>query len=243
MRYTNRIRIIVLTIYFIIFSSSIVTAQTVDFNKVILPETAKDIDTKERLIQLAWQNAPTNRILENNIFVAQKQVVKTRYAVLESFRANSNLNEFNINPADDEQRARATFFPRYNFSVGLSLGMLINNPTNLQIAKLELENQKYMLNEQKLMIRAQVLSLYEDYLMNKELLKLQNTVTEDSYNNFLIVEEQFRNGDVEIEGYSRANLEYSNSRKMLINAKRNYEQTKIELERIIGIDVSLVLGE
>ncbi len=93
----------------------LVSAQNIDYNKVILPDNTGDIEFSEKLVQLAWRNHPDNR----NV-IEQKEIAELNYKLskrewLGNFRLSANLNEFNIDPSRDIT-GRSQFFPRYNLS-------------------------------------------------------------------------------------------------------------------------------
>src|SRR5690606_22628995 len=106
-------------------SGNVIHAQTVDYNRIILPENITTVSFDEKLVQLAWRNNPSNRIVEENIRIAQKEKAIASWSWLDNIYAVGNLNEFTLEGTNLE---RQIFYPRYNFGVRLSLGTFVKTP-------------------------------------------------------------------------------------------------------------------
>ncbi|HNT50844.1 MAG TPA: hypothetical protein PKK67_09670, partial [Cyclobacteriaceae bacterium] len=57
----------------LLLSSHLMLAQSVDYNKIILPGNVTNIEFEEKLVQLAWKNHPSNQLLYNNLQVAKHE--------------------------------------------------------------------------------------------------------------------------------------------------------------------------
>src|SRR5689334_17714229 len=108
-------------------------AQAVDYNTIILPANAKEISIEEKLVQLAWNNNPSNKLLTNQVNIAKYDVKIARRSWLSQIGAAGNVNEYTINPPANQ--AFPLFYPRYNFSATLSLGNLFSDPVKSKKAK------------------------------------------------------------------------------------------------------------
>jgi outer membrane protein TolC len=137
----------------IFFVYNIVFCQDINYDRIILPNNAENINLKERLVQLAWQNNPINKIQNNNVNIAKRNIKLERYGWLGNIRITANINEFVINPARDEFN-RAQFFPLYNIGASIPLNIFLSNPQEIISAKLLHENEKYSLNQLKLETRS-----------------------------------------------------------------------------------------
>ena len=219
-----------------------VLSQTIDYNTIILPSNAKNIGIEEKLVQLAWNNHPENRIEYNNLLIAEKSV-KLNYADwLDIFSMSGNLNEFTINP-ESAPLNRNYFYPRYNFRASISLGMFLRVPTRTNISKLQVKNQEERINARKLQIRSEVLRRYQIYKLNKELLKIQTNFTDDAYSNFLIAEQQFKNGSITIEEYNLSLRTYNEQIVNKLQRQTDFEMAKIALEEMVGVNIDDILKE
>ena len=223
----------------LVCSSQLLWAQRVDYNTIILPSSASDISFEEKLVRLAWQNNPENKILNHQVNISRLEVTRDKWSWLDKFGVSGNLNEFVLNQ-DPEFDDRANFFPRYNIFGNLSVGTFVTIPTNVKIRKQELLIAESNINRQKLTIRAEVLRRYQFYLMNKELLKIQTEATEDAFTAFSLVEQNFKNGESTLEEYSTALNVYNDQMGRKITSESNFAIAKINIEELIGVKLEEV---
>ncbi len=224
---------------FILFFPSLLAAQRIDYNKIILPDDAKDIQFVEKLVRLAWANNPTNEGLRHQVMAAQFSEKVAKRNFLNQVAATGNLNEFNVNPPTTN--SQPIFFPRYNFGASLNLGNIFIDPIKVKRAKEETAIAVANVNSRKLTLRAEVLRRYQFYLTNKELLKVQVEALEDASNLFSTSEQKFKNGEATIVDYNNA-LEILNSRKtQKITSEREFNISKIDIEELIGVKLEDVI--
>jgi len=212
----------------------------IDYSKIIAPSGVTGIDFQEKLVQLAWANHPSNRIKEEQI-VVQKEVLKyDRMTWVSGFGATANLNEFTLNP-DADIFNRSAFWPRYNVYARVDLGLIFLNPAkkreNLHKVKIAEES----LNEQKLEVRLNVLQAYQDYIKFLEFYKIQSEITQDSYTEYLLIEEKFKNGQTTNDEFNRVLRNYNLQRKEKINSENQYLKAKYTLEYFIGVKIEDLL--
>lgn len=226
---------------YFIFSllSTVAFSQSVDYNKIILPENVTNISFEERLVQIAWRNYPENTIAQHQVEIAEQNLSKTKWAWLDNIAIMGNLNEFTINP--DKYNNTETggvgrgFFPRYNFGARITLGMFGIYPANTKIARSNLEIAEEQVNMQKLRIRNEVLTQYRTYVTSREILRVRNETAEDVYSIYTIAEQRFRNGETTLEEFNKmANL-YNNQREAKIAAESEFLRAKYNLESLLGL--------
>ncbi len=227
-------------IFFLLFFGSSLSAQNVDYNRIILPDGAEDISIEERLVRIAWRNYPLNEEFRRNVNIARLQVKTNRWSWLDNVGVVGNLNEFNLDPSRDIDN-RSQFFPRYNVSARASLGMFISLPIQTQISKERLSIEQSRLNERKLLVRAEVLRLYEAYKAADEVFQIQNEILEDSQTESNVLKAQFESGQIQIDEYNNAQTTLYKNRLAQIAAKQSLEQIKIDLEMILGVPLEEVL--
>lgn len=216
----------------------VLNAQNIDYNRVILPADVRFPSVEEKLVQLAWANHPDNKILLNDVESKSFNIANKKGKWLERVLIQGNLNEFTIAGGDD---IRSQFFPRYNFGVTIPLGMFIQVPQDVKIAKKEYESAIESVNAQKLYIRSETLKRYQNYQRQKEIYDIQNQLSQDIESQFLLVETKFKNGEETLENYTRT-LERINMQKInLLNSKYELNVAKIELEEMIGLKLEEVL--
>ena len=225
------------------FVSNICIAQ-VDYNKIVLPNDITDsLNLGERLVQLAWNNHPENKILAENADIAQIEISKAKTAWLNNIRLSGNLNEYSTQRVlrgndvneDDEDQPVNNFFPIYNFGVTVPLGIFFENPKNTKIATHQYYKEQEMINARKLELRAEVLTRYQDFLMYKKLLEVQTSMTENQYAKYQLAEQQFQNNAITLEDYEEILQGYNTQRISDIQAERDFLNAKILLEELIGM--------
>jgi len=227
---------------FILLNFSALAQSSIDYNKIILPEGIDSTSTKEKLIQLAWQNSPQTGILENNLMIAEIKIKSAKLSWLDNIVASGNVNQFNIEPGSDAFD-RSQFFPLYNFSVNIPLGIFTSVPQITKIARFEKDNQKKLINESKLVLRAEVLRRYETYLYYENVFKIQIDLTDNLQNTYALIESQFKNGEATLEQFTNISNSYNQQLINQLNAKNNLEIAKINLEEMIGIDLELAIAQ
>ncbi|MEM7106951.1 MAG: TolC family protein [Bacteroidota bacterium] len=229
--------IYIISFFVMVCLSHTVDAQTTDYQKVILPPSAQNVRIEERLVQLAWRNNPEAKSARDESEIAEYSLKAAKWSWLDNLSATGNLNEITL----DQDNERSEFFPRYNFSINLSLGLFASAPRDVKTAKKQKEIAENEVNRAKLRIRAEVLSSYERYKMVKEIFEIQSLATEDIYSNFQLTEERFKNGEETLNNYNKV-LERYNSQKITeLRSKYDLDLATIQLEELIGLPLDEVL--
>src|SRR5690606_9803060 len=195
-----------IAILFLMITTSVL-GQTVDYNKIILPESSQATDFEEKLVQLAWRNHPSNEALRREVNIAGYNVKQNNASWLENIRITGNMNEFTINKASDPF-GRAAFYPKYNFGASVSLGTFFTIPYNIKKCKEMLIVAQANVNTQKLTVRNEVLKLYNEYLMRERIYKLQSQALLDNETSHKLEEQRFRRGEITFDIYSQSLAAY-----------------------------------
>ena len=224
------------TLLFFICSQAI--GQKVDYNAIILPKTATDIEYSEKLVQLAWQNSPQSEILNRQVNAANYKVKQVRRNWLDNIKVTGNLNEFNINSISGDPNAQSSFYPRYNVSASLSLGTLFNDPVRTKIEKENLQIAIQNINQQKLLLRADVLSKYQVYLSNLEIFKLRTQMLSDSESDFKLREQSFRRNETSLSEYNIVLDRYNQQKISKVQSEKDLIVSRLELEKLIGMKLT-----
>lgn len=223
-----------LLFFLVVILPELAFTQNVDYNSIIIPKEVDDITFEEKLVRLAWQNNPANKILEyqQNMEVIDTKLAK--WAWLDNFRVQGNLNEFVLNESADIDN-RAAFFPKYNLTGQVAVGYFVNIPLQVRREQQELLIANANTNLQKLDIRAEVLTRYETYLMNRQILKIQTEITEDMYASLTLAEQRFKNGELSLGEYNNEQDRYNNQLMNQVTAQSNFNISKIRVEELIGM--------
>jgi outer membrane protein TolC len=149
------------------------------------------------------------------------------------------LNEFTIEPNSNE---RSTFYPRYNFGVRFSLGTFVQTPLETKIANDKSVNAVHMVNQQKLVIREEVLVSLEKLKEAYKIIKLRQFVKEEFYQMYKEAEKKFQTNEVNLERLRASLQEYYSRSEDLIIAQSTFNQERLNLEAIIGVKLEDVEG-
>ncbi|MEN7551578.1 TolC family protein [Rapidithrix thailandica] len=209
----------------------------VDYDRVILPEGNTSQEQVEKLIRTAWKNYPENKILQHKITISEYEIRKAKVDWSKDIRASFNLNEGNIDPPENGANL---FYPRYNMGVTLPLSTLLVTPKQVKIAKQNHQIAKEELNQQKLFIRKIVLIKYQHYLSAKKVFQVQSEITEEQYSKYVLAEQQFKNGEIELETFNETLRSYNTERLNKIKAEEQLLTSKIELEELVGVPLEEV---
>jgi outer membrane protein TolC len=199
-------------------------------------ETSKEIDIRERLIQLAMQN-PNYEIADHKVLIADYQLKKSKGSWLSSITGTYNINQFNLEGTNTNNN----FFPRYNFGLTLPFDIFTRTGTDIKIAKENLSIAQAEKTGRYREIRTKVITKYEDYLMYQQKLELQSQITQDEHTAFLTVEKGFGEGALKQEDYRKAFKTYADEQNKMFDLQRNFNVIKAELQELIGITMEEVL--
>ena len=200
-------------------------------------DTAKVMDVREKLVQLALQN-PTFEVADRQVNKSLYELKKAKGSWLNPLMATGNINEFSINQDPNVPN----FYPRYNFSVTIPLDLFSEKKNNVKIARENLLIAEAEKNQRYRLIRAEVLTAYEDYLMYKELLDIQARITQDQATTLATREKDYQDGLINSEEYNKYYSAWSAERSKLVEARRNLNNSKIALESMIGIPLEQALA-
>jgi len=207
-------------------------------------DTGKLVDIRERLVQLALQN-PTYEIADHTLMMTEYQIRLAKGEWLSTLFAAGNINEFTINPPPSQNGTTGAqyFYPRYNFGVNIPMDIFSRVKNTVKIAKQNYLIAQAQKNDKFREIREQVLTKYEDYLMQKDLLDLQVLVTQDEYILYQRAQKDFQDGLIKLDDFDKSYKNWVLEQTKRLTAQRNLNVTKIEMERIIGVKLEDVLQQ
>ncbi len=195
-------------------------------------------DIREKLVQLALQN-PNFEIADRKISIAGYQLDRAKGDWLNVISPSINLNEFTIKP----KTVNNQFLPLWNVGVIVPLNYYSTNKNATKVARENLYIAEAEKNERYREIRAKVLIKFEDYLMYKEMFELQSRSTQDAYLFYRQRENDFADNAIGVDDYNKAYAAYKDQQDRKVQAQRNLNVAKIEMEQMIGISIDEVLGK
>lgn len=227
-------------IVFLTLQSILTQAQNIDYNKIVLPDQVIPASFEERLVQLAWKNHPSNKIVLQNVQIAGKEKKVAQWKWLDDIYASGNLNEYTINP--DPTAPSNIYFPRYNFGIRISLGTFVSTPLHVRIASDRINNSENQVNERKLIVREEVLSNFEKMKQFYKFMKLREQIKEDFLVMYKDSEKKFSTGEIDIDKYRTAVQGYYGQAEKVVEAQANFYNSKITLEALVGVDLTDIEG-
>ncbi|HEY9007946.1 TolC family protein [Ohtaekwangia sp.] len=229
----------IFTIFLFTFAPLAMIAQTVDYNKVIIPDRITNVSFDERLVQLAWRNHPSVKVAQQNVEIAETERSMAKWSWLDNIYGVGNLNEFTVAPASHE---RSIYYPRYNFGVRVSLGDFVQMPKKTKLATYRMVNANHVVNGQKLSIREEVLQSVERMKENYKIIKLRQFVKEEYYQMYKEAEKKFQTNEINLERLRAALQVYYSRSEDLIQAQSEFNQEKLNLEGFTGVRLEEIEG-
>lgn len=233
-------RIFLITIT--LLCGKILLAQPSPTGEIVSP----DRDIREKIVSLAMQN-PELEIADFQVKIAQYQLKEAKGWWLNNISFSLNANEFTVKRLSGQKQSddlrQYPYYPLYNMGVSIPLGGLFSKPAATKAARERVAIAQATRAGKYRQVRATALSVYEDYLTQKELYTLQSQVTENSYNEYLQASQKFRRGEISLEEYNMTETKYNDALKGRITAKSSYNISKIQLEELIGVPIDQVLQD
>jgi outer membrane protein TolC len=215
------------------------SGQNVDYTKIIPSDSVAEKDIAEKLVQLAWKNNPDNKQVIDASISSKYDWKVSKVTFLNSLVASGNLNEFNLNPPSNNQFNN--LFPRYNIALTIPLGIYpVNHFTSKSFQK-KYDVSVDKINSQKLDIRNKVLVKYQDYLLAKELLKIETLASDEASAQFLVEQKKFKDNRGTLQAYNEAQKAYNAENIIKLTYQRNFNVAKYDLERLIGVSLDFVI--
>ncbi|MCG8475107.1 MAG: TolC family protein [Cytophagales bacterium] len=200
-------------------------------------EDSRKEQIKTRLVELALKRVPALQIAKLDVKVLEKEQMITKVSWLSNVTLRANFNEYNLGIKEYDRDINFFTPPNYNVTFGLRLGELFEKPAENKIARNKAIAAKLKSDEVRSDIKVKVLSLYEDYLLAREILGIQTLMTDDFHLRFTVQENKYKNGEVTLNEYKAAFLEYNQSKMKKASAEANMQKAKIALETYVGISI------
>jgi outer membrane protein TolC len=217
-----------------------------------LTDTLRNFDIREKLVQLAMNN-PQYEVSDRIANVALYQWHLAKGSWLAIINLAGNINEFTIDPKSAGTTTVTTstgtteignpnvYYPKYNFGLNLPLDIFTRVSNTVKVARENYLIAQANKNDHFRQIKADILTKYEDYLLAKQKLDLQEQVTQDAYTNYQLAERDYRQNTIKAEDLSRAFRNWVGEQVTKLDMMRALNVTKIDIERIIGVKLDDVL--
>ncbi|RWX03752.1 TolC family protein [Flavobacterium cerinum] len=186
------------------------------------------------LIGLAEQQNPQIQMSLINKRVAElnlKQVKSSRYPQV-GVSAGYIFTESESSLGFARENKGRGFSYGISASINIFNGFLQNR--NEKIAKLQIESSKIQIDQQKQMVNAQLISAYQTYLTNLELVKLEARNEDIAEQNLDITLEKYRIGTITTLEVRTAQLNYVNARTRNSSAQYQAKISEVTLKQLAG---------
>lgn len=205
-------------------------AQSLDRYWIIPPDSVQDLPLEEKLVRLAWNNYPANRMMEHQVAQSEELVLQNRKAWFNPVTVMLNYGEPHLNP-DFQQN----FFPRYNLGVMLNVGSFLATPNKIREAQQGVNIAQSNLETQKHTLRAEVLRRYFEYRKQLERYKIYTQNLEDANANYVSANQKYRRGEISLDVFNANQMAYNAARIDQIEAEGEMLIAKAGVEELIGI--------
>lgn len=203
--------------------------------KIVIRENYNTPEFKNRLVDLALKNTVERKILKLQTGISKEQLSKSKIKWLDYIALSGNVNEFTIDPPELAGQTQNLFYPRYNFGLNFSFGSLFTNAYDTKIAKKNVAIAEEQEKNAPMLIRSAVLSKFEDYMLARELLKLQGQIENDEEAVYNLSERKFKINEMSLSEFNDASKRLYGERFKKIEMKRNLSVFKYELEALTGV--------
>jgi outer membrane protein len=122
----------------------------------------------------------------------------------------------------------------YGFNATLNLFDGLNQGRLEKVAKLQIENYDYLIQQQNLSLKSQLTTAYQTYLTNLELTKLEDKNEDIAQENLQITLDKFRIGTITTLEFRTAQLNYINAKVRNSNAQFQAKLSEVALKQLAG---------
>jgi outer membrane protein TolC len=198
-----------------------------------LAEKLAELGAKNFMIQAAGKS----------IEMAEQDVKKAKSIWFNHISPNFNLNEFSLARTLGVANQVNSFWPRYNINLSLPLGMFAGNKSAVDKSKLAVEQAK--LNQETIIlnIKRNVRAYYQDYISNKYLLALQESLLQDEKIILDRVNTSFENNQVDLEVFTAATKKYNDLLAKKISLLKDINYAIYNLEEILGMPLEIAISK
>lgn len=230
-----------LIFFVLVFSTLNAGAQSI-INDISNPGFSLQDPVAEKLAELGAKNF----IIQSagkSIELAEQDVKKAKSVWFNHVTPNFNLNEFTLARTLGINTQLNSFWPRYNINLSLPLGMFAGNKSAVTKSKIAVEQAKLNQETIILTIKRNVRVYYQDYISNKYLLALQESLLQDEKIILDRVNTSFENNQVDLEVFTNATKRYNDLLAKKINLLKEINYAVFNLEEILGMPLDIAISK
>jgi outer membrane protein TolC len=188
-----------------------------------------DDDVKEKLIKLALKNAEMTEA-DANIEIAKIDRKKAGSSLLSSVNVSGNINEFVVTNSPV-----ASFYPKYNIGISIPLDLFAKTKATKKTADQQIIIGTAQKERLEKIIKARVLTQYENYKEKKELVQLQKMAMEDDVAAYQRAQKEFKDDAISLEELNRIYKASIAENAILTTKEKDLRIAIIGMEEQIGM--------
>lgn len=212
--------------------------QTVDFDAIVPPAGTDPATFGDYLVQVAYLNNPSNDALAAEVAIADVEIRRAKLGWLDQINANVNFTS--------QQQEYEGFFglgnansptylgPGLNYGVSANIGGIVNNGKNVTIAQQEKRIAEAELDQEKLQLRAAVLTRLEQYDAAREVLRIRRQSEIDAETNYTLVRNLFEQNKAQFEDLAAAGDIYNRAVEATAVAESRVRIARYAIEELVG---------
>lgn len=229
-------------ILFSIVSLSLTSSAQSIINDISNPGFSLQDPIAEKLADLGANNS-LSKSAGKSIEIANQDLKKAKSEWLNLINPNFNLNEFTLAGTLGSNNQFNTFWPRYNINLSIPLGIFTGNRSMINKTKLNIEQAQLNQESVILNIKRTVRVYYQDYISNKYLLALHESLLQDEKILLDRVNTMFENNQVDLEVFTAATKKYNDLLAKKINLLKDINYSVYNLEEILGMPLDVAISK
>ena len=191
--------------------------------------------TRNQVIKLAEERASKIKLSKKDLQFVEAQIKEVMSNVYPHLEINGIYSRYDPNYITG-------FSLKNQYKASISLKQTIFDKSvfeSIKIAKLNRKLQKLILKQVKNEVVYTALTLYEDILYKKEILKIKQETLNYWKKQLEFTKESYKQGLINKFEYLRTKAQYENAKSEVELAKINYEKSLINLEKFLLLDKKL----
>lgn len=193
------------------------------------------------LTEAAMKHSGAIKALEIDKALEQENIKLAKKVILNSFGVNAgytygNQIGFGVANAGDPNQFRTFNASRYQAGVNfaLPLGQVVSRGNQIKREQLNYQRAEALRQERELLLHQQIITLYQNVLLARKVLTLQQEAFVNTRTNYQLAEKQFRQGQVTLQELSGANSQLTAVSVAQESARSQYDTTFMLLEEVVG---------
>ena len=221
-------------------SASHLAWQSVFFNS---PATALPL-----LTAAAIKHSSDLRALEIDKSLSQENLLLARKAIFNSVGVGAGYtygNQTSIGVSNPQDPNQFGTFSAGRYSVGVSfalpVGQVVSRGHLIRKEELSIQRSEAVRRERENLLRQQLIPMYENVLLARKVLTLQQEAYVNTLTGHQLAEKQFRQGQLSLQDFSAAGSLLTSVSVAQETARTQYETAFMLLEEVVGAKISTLI--